>query len=302
MLWGFIMMIITGISWGGVGVVVSACSRRSTSYKTVQFFIALQMMLICVVSFFILPPQINSQLTLWLVLLIGVAAGIGNYFTFVLTEKAMKIGPNGLIWSIMQSSLCGTFIMGILFFGERASLIRYCGLIAIIAGVIFSGMGKGNDTGKPDGRNKSWLWIALAAMLVAMLTQCLNTLPSFLPEAAGLGVFFRSFSVQLGTAVIFAATSMAGAIREHKFFNFWTLVMSWWGILISCISSFLCFYRGLDVLAKYGCGGSGYPVAIGVCIVAFAAYSMTVLKEKFSRLELTGLTLIVLGITGISFG
>ena len=95
---------------------------------------------------------------------------------------------------------------------------------------------------------------------------------------------------------------MAGTIREHKFFTLWTLVMSWWGILIACISSFLCFYRGLDVLAKYGCGGSGYPVAIGVCIVAFAAYSMMVLKEKFSRLELTGLTLIVLGIAGISFG
>jgi len=67
-------------------------------------------------------------------------------------------------------------------------------------------------------------------------------------------------------------------------------------MLLNTSASVFFFYRGLDLLAKHGCGGLGYPLAIGVCITGFSLYSLLILKEKIARPGLIGLGAVCIGI------
>ena len=71
-------------------------------------------------------------------------------------------------------------------------------------------------------------------------------------------------------------------------------------MVLNTSASVFLFYRGLDLLAKAGCGGLGYPVGIGVCVIGFSLYSLLILKEKVARLSLAGLIAVCLGIIVIS--
>jgi putative ABC transport system permease protein len=65
-------------------------------------------------------------------------------------------------------------------------------------------------------------------------------------------------------------------------------------------ASIFFFVYGVDHLASVGCGGLGYPVAIRVCLVGFSVYSLCILREKLSKIEIIGLTAVTLGIIGMS--
>ena len=71
-------------------------------------------------------------------------------------------------------------------------------------------------------------------------------------------------------------------------------------VLISIFASIFFFVPGADRLAVAGCGGLGYPVAIGVCLVGFSVYSLCILREKLSKIEIIGLAAVTLGIIGMS--
>ncbi len=55
-------------------------------------------------------------------------------FLLWLAQKQIPIGTSYAIWTGIGAA--GTFIVGVLFYGDPASLGRYLGVILIIAGVI----------------------------------------------------------------------------------------------------------------------------------------------------------------------
>ena len=48
-----------------------------------------------------------------------VICGIANYFQLDLMSRAMQKGPNGIIWSIIQSGFIFPFFMGVVFSGSN---------------------------------------------------------------------------------------------------------------------------------------------------------------------------------------
>lgn len=291
---GFLLVVSAGLCWIGIGISVSICARRGWNYDFVQGLNYFGAALVCGVLLACHAwPSASSSKILALVFLMNSLAGIANFYTYVLTAKAMRIGPNGLIWGIMQAGMIGSTLMGICFFGEHATLPRLAGLLLIVGGVFAMGLGRDRQSGTGGGR---WLVPSLGAFCLVMLTHCCNTLPSFFPETAGTGSIFRAFGMYSGGVIGFATFTLPGLIRKRECGGKGEWISAVILMVLNTAASCFLFYKGLDLLAGSGAGGLGYPVAIGVCVAGFSLYSLLFLKEKFARLSLGGLIAVCLGI------
>lgn len=299
---GLLLVALAGFCSCFIGVVVSVCAKNNINYNIVQALGSVLALITGVVILAFKMPE-DVPFSQWLlVFLLSSGAGIANYFTFYLTELAMKKGPNGLIWSIMQSGMIGSFLMGVFVFGEKASLLRWVSLAVIICGVILSGLGKKQNDQKSADSSLLWLWLSLGAALLVAATHCLLVLPSFIPGAAATGTVFRSISVCFGVLITFAVTMLPQALRERGFHNKGVWIVAVICTVINCVHNFLLFFNGVDLLTQCNSGGLGYPVNIGICLVGFSLYSLIFLREKFSIVEYTGVICITAGVIGISLG
>jgi len=293
----FSMVIVAGIFWIGIGVAVSKCSARGWNYNIVQGLTYLGSSVICAVILAGKSISTGAAGISGFGFLMCCLAGFANFYNYVLTAKAMQRGPNGLVWGIMQSGLVGTFLMGVIFFGENPAPLRLTGLLFILGGVLVMGVAKDE---KSSGHGKSWMLFALGALLLAMVTQCCNTLPSYFPEFGKNNAVSRTLGLYFGGVIGFVLTTLPGMLRKRDFGR-----RGEWGtagilVVLNTSASFFFFYRGLDLLAEHGCAGLGYPLAIGVCVIGFSLYSLLILKEKFSPLSLTGLGALCVGIIAIA--
>ena len=298
MLLGFLLVTFAGICWIGLGVSVSVCASRKWDYNIVQGLNYLGVSLICLLVLACGAwPQATDRKILALVFLLNCCAGISNFFTYFLTAKAMRLGPNGLVWGMMQSGMIGSFLMGICFFGEPVTLLRLTGLILIIGGILAMGFGKDNSR---STTGKLWLLPSIGAFFLVMVTHCCNALPSFLPEAAATGSVFRTFGMYFGGVIGFALIMLPGIFRNKKLGRKEEWYMAAVLIVLSVSANIFLFYNGLNLLARAGRGSLAYPVAIGVCVVGFSLFSLCILKEKIALLSKIGLAAVCTGIIVIT--
>ena len=298
---GFLLVAAAGFCWIGIGVAVSHCSARGWNYNIVQGLNSLGSVLIslALLAFGALRTG-SSDFSLFGFALCALG-GFANFYNYVLTGKAMARGPNGLVWGIMQSGLVGVFLMGVIFFGEKPAPIQLAGLLLILGGVLAMGIAKNNGSAaRGEKASKSWLALALGALLLAMTTQCCNTLPSYFPEMGKNGILSRMLGGGLGSLLGFSLTTLPGMIRKRDLGGRGEWIIAGILILMGIASSFFFFFRGLDRLAEIGCAGLGYPLAIGVCVIGFSLYSLLILKEKCGRASLAGLGAVCLGIIMIA--
>ena len=146
MLSGFLLVFAAGVCWIGVGISVSLCSARDWNYNIVQGLNYLGSTLLCA---FLLAGSVHwsgQEQIFGPGFCLSCLAGIANFFTYVFTSKAMRRGPNGLVWGIMQAGMIGSFLMGVVFFGEPAAPLRLSGLALILGGVLIMGSGKDSKT------------------------------------------------------------------------------------------------------------------------------------------------------------
>ena len=290
---GFLLVFATGICWIAVGISVSLCSTRKWDYNVVQGLNYAVAIPVCLLIMLLFRPGAFSGEGLATVFGLGLLAGLTNFYAYVFTAEAMRRGPNGLVWGIMQAGMIGSFLMGILFFGEKAAPLRLAGLALILGGVLAMGSARSGGAGE---KGKNWLLPALGAFLLVMAGHCCSILPSYFSEAARGDSSFRTLSVYTGGLLGFAITTLPGMLRRKTRIKpgEWLVALSLAGM--SIVTSIFLFYNGLNILARNGCGGLGYPVAIGVCVTGFSLYSLLALKEKFPPLSRAGLCAVCVGI------
>lgn len=291
---GFFLVTAAGICWIGIGISVSVCAARRWDYNIVQGLNYLGSVMLCLLLMAgsVPPGNFFERLFGWGFLL-SCLAGIANFFTYVFAAKAMRRGPNGLVWGIMQAGMIGSFLMGVICFGEKASPARLAGLTLILAGILMMGLAR---DGHFSWKEKSWLLPSLGALLLVMVTHCCNALPSYLAGVSAADSIVRTMGMYFGGVIGFALVTLPGMARRRAFGSRGEWITSGILMLLNTSASVFFFYRGLNLLAKNGCGGLGYPIAIGVCITGFSLYSLLILKEKIARPGLIGLIAVCIGI------
>ncbi len=292
MVLGILLLIATGASWVVTGAVVGNAAKHNLPVNTIQAVAALLSILISGTVLLFLPDNAcPPAVRIWTVLSLLVS-GFFNYFVLEWMGKAMKAGPNGIVWAVIQSALIFPFLVGVTCFGETLTLPRTGGFLAIVAALIFFGAAGDNRT---HGGN--WRGAAFLGLLVAGVSQVFANLPSFFPEAQSVSSVSRALAVAIGTLVAFfyckrnTLSLLPGELSSPQLWRFATLLAA--SVLAA---GYFLLYRGLDLVAAAGAGSISYPVIVSSCIVSFTLYSFLILKERMKPLQLVGLAL---GLTGI---
>lgn len=297
MLTGVILLILTGLSWVVVGIVISHSARKKVDLGIIQMLSALAGMAISAMLLLYKWPSDSSSWIVAMTFLALFGNGFVNFFGLMMMGKAMKSGPNGIVWATVQSALVFPFIFGIVFFGVELTWMRLAGITLIVGSVIFYGLGKSDGAEHAARSHGNWYIPAFIALFLAGTNQCMANLPSYWPDAVNVNSIFRAFASQCGTVVAWLVVSNI-RILSLKIENGRAVIISVASLVaVSLVSSYLLLYNGLDMLAEAGAGAAGYPIIICSCIAGFFIYSAFVLNERTSRMQKIGF---ILGIVGIA--
>ena len=308
-----ILLIAMGLSWVPIGAVVGHIERRGYSLVFYQIFSCA----VCVAAGLIgwatsqevfFPRSGCPSRTMFLVVSALVVCGVFDYLMFVFMGRAMKRGPNAIVWAIIQSGLIYPFLMGWLVFQVPAGPRRLCGIAMIVASIFFyaSRSGASKDGGDASGMPvRAWLPAALLGMLCCGINQCCSNLPSYLEGGTAFSGAFRtsvshlalllSGVVHLAIKHVRGDKSLMPPPGQIRTLAVYAVVM---GIIAFLTGKYLA-YPGLDRLQRLGAGSMGYPVMVASCIIGFFPYGLLVLHERIDLRQAIGA---VLGITGILLG
>lgn len=295
---GIIAMCIVGSSWSIIGLVMGDAPKKGIESSVVQlagavFSAAVSAIIMIATSAY---STASWQSTL-LCCLCYAANGAFNCIMLQFMSKAMQIGPNGIIWSIIQSGFVFTFIMGAVFFNVAITFMRGAGLVLILAALFVFGIGKDNNV-----KDSKWKLLAFTALFLTGIHQCLSVLPSYFEAVKNIPSIVRALSTACGVLVTASAWDLVQMDREHfakikK--NFKSLILwKYVGLLqfFSLICAYTLLYPGMDIMAKAGMGGMCYPVMVGSCIISFTLASIFILKEKIRILQLFGIAICIIGL------
>lgn len=295
---GIIAMCIVGSSWSIIGLVMGDAPKKGIESSVVQlagacFSATLSAIIMIATSAY---STASWQATLLCCLCYG-ANGAFNCIMLQFMSKAMQIGPNGIIWSIIQSGFVFTFIMGIVFFNVELTFMRGTGIVLILLALFVFGFGKDNNT-----KNSKWKLLAFTALFLTGIHQCLSVLPSYFEAVKNVSSIVRALSTSCGvliTALAWDLVQMDKAHFEKIKRNFKSMILwKYVGLLqfFSLICAYTLLYPGMDIMARAGMGGMCYPVMVGSCIISFTLASIFILKEKIRFLQLAGIAICIAGL------
>jgi multidrug transporter EmrE-like cation transporter len=300
--YGILSMVLVGSSWCLTGLVMGDAPKRNLDAGIVQLFGALLSLLLSLLILFATGgfPPVPTQVFL---LTCG-AIALGNILNvFMLTEmsRAMQIGPNGIVWSIIQSAMVFPYIGGILFFHVQVTILRTIGILLLLTSLVGFGLCK-DTTGKA---RKGWRIHAFIGLALAAIQQNLTTAPSYFEAAKAVTSIMRTCSGIVGTliGVILYLTfrKKTGAVAEIRAAVRNTVLWKYLAALqtFSIFTTYLLFFPGLNILADAGLGNISYPMMVGSCIIAFTLTSAIILKEKITSFQCMALLLCVAGLVCI---
>lgn len=312
-----LLLVCAGLCSVIVGVAVGHVERRGYSLVRYQLLNCAMCVAVAVAGWAAAPsamfPSSGCPPATWALVVAGtLLCGVFQYLMILMMGRAMKRGPNAIVWAIIQSGLIYPFLMGWLVFGSSMGPRRLAGIALILASVFLYAAGKSRSAAastETDARNRiplrGWLPAALLGMLFCGANQCGANLPSYLEGGKDFSGTFRTLSIYSG--LLLAAlthiavqrvqgTRLAPARRgEIRDLALWAGVT---GILTFLLCRYLKF-PGLDRLESLGAGSMGYPVFVAACIAGYFPYGALVLRERLDARQAAGF---VLGISGILLG
>lgn len=301
---GVIAMLIVGGSFCLVGLVMGDAPKRGIDPSLVQLFGACFSILAGLVIMLIMNAVPVCSWKIWLpVCLTYATAGALNFMMLQVMSYAMQRGPNGIIWSIIQSALIFPFLGGVLFFGVLLTPFRAGGILTLLAALVLFGMAKDQKAGtKVNEKKRGWRGAAFLCLAICAVQQNLMTAPSYFEEARAVTSIARSLATASGTflgALVYNLLKMNAERLAQLRSNLgrWTL----WRYIIALQFfglgfSYTLFYPGMNVMADAGLGGICYPMMVGSCIVTFSLASVCLLKERMTLLQAIALTVCITGL------
>ena len=311
-----LLLVCAGLCSVIVGVAVGHVERRGYSLVRYQLLNCAVCVAVAVAGWAVAPsamfPSSGCPPATWALVLAGtLLCGVFQYLMILMMGRAMKRGPNAIVWAIIQSGFIYPFLMGWLVFGEPMSAGRAAGILMIVASIfLYAARGKANGQERTSSAAerapiRAWLVPALLGMLFCGLNQCGGSLPSHLPRGDEFPSIFRDLMTSLGelagcTAGLVRLGLRGDLPRKPTRREFAELAGFAIGVLcINYTASVMLLYPGLDLLKAQGRVAMGFPIMVASCIAAFFPYGLIVLREKLNPVQALGAAI---GIAGIILG
>ena len=305
LLFGLILLTISGLSWVVTGVVMGRAPKDGLDAGfIITMEAALSLIFVAVmIAFTGIPNVPASHLTL--VAASMFASGFVNSRQLVNMSKAMQCGPNGIIWSIIQCGFIMPFLFGVIFFHNPLTFLRGTGIIALLVALNLMGfLGDIKKGGIKTGGN--WKWTTFRAFIWTGLTQTFAIIPSHLNDIEQIGVSWRLLWSSLGFVISAPLFSILSG-QAKPLFNIYKTQISIgraWAYIIGlkAIGLLVCFFiqfPGIDILGKCNLEAIAMPLMVGCCIIGFDVYAFFFLHEKRTLTQLAALLLCLAGTVAI---
>ena len=163
MLIGVLILISVGLIWTLTGVVMGGAKKHGIDSSLMQL---MSSVLTLVVSALLILLKVFPTLdvggrTVLYAFIMYFLVGASGYLLNETMARAMERGPNGLVWGILQSGTVIPFIVGVLFHGIPAPLLRICGMAMILVALMLMSSDRQDNAVKTEG--KSWLFLSFIA-------------------------------------------------------------------------------------------------------------------------------------------
>ncbi|MBO4618600.1 MAG: hypothetical protein J5654_00675 [Victivallales bacterium] len=302
---GVIYLIATGLFWVLLGAIVGAVERRGLSTALLMLLLASGMVAIggCVVAVLPASPLPPRQYALAAASLF--CAGFFDYMLFLTMGRAMRNGPNGIVWTVAQSGVIFPFLFGVFFYFVPVTWVRGVGMAAVLAALVCNGLAKGlGETPDSDSGAGSWRFWMFLAFLAAGGNQVFTNWPSYYEGIRdGFSAYSRTFWLYMGYLAGFVLSENRRLLRRDYWRQLhdrrlWGFAALW--IVGTLVVSFWLSFRGMDLVTAHGLGAICYPVMVCSCLVGFPIYSTLVLRERCTALQWAALITGVAGIVMIS--
>jgi multidrug transporter EmrE-like cation transporter len=288
MLTALIFPVISGLLWAVVGLIMSLVARRGMKLSGVMVTSACCS---ATIGWIVIPRHAAlfagevSRAAAVVPMMLGV--GLTSFLAFSLMQIALRRGHHGIIWTIGQSSLIIPFTVGIVAYGNNATVTNILGVVCVLCALVAFGMSKRDGNALENGR---WFPIALLCMVIIGLQQTLNSIPSQWKDWSDVARI-RVPLVYTGTFLGYGTHTI---LRRHL--PTWREMKL--GFIQTAISltSLVIHMEGMDRLRHFNLVNIAYPIATGVCILGFALYSLLVLKEHATKATLLGFAAGLIGI------
>lgn len=186
----------------------------------------------------------------------------------------------------------------IVFFGEKATMLRLVGIGFLGLGLCFYGMT--SSTGKcASGK---WKLIAFLVMLMTGVVHNLNMVPSYMEDAKCVNSLVRSLFISAGTISAGVLKCAFQWKREEagRFFSSLKSPQLWKYValtqIVGLVIGYFIYIPGMNALAANGMGAACYPIMVGSCILSFTFLALFTLKEKTSKSQIAALICCLAGI------
>ena len=295
---GIIAMVIVGSSWCLVGLVMGDAPKKGIDTSLVQLWGAVVATVASVIIMLATSdyPTAAWTVTFYVCLILAISAAL-NFIMLEMMARAMQCGPNGVIWSIIQSAMVFQFLVGMIFFDVAFTWLRGAGIVFLLAALVLFAVTQDNS-----GKGGKWKVLAIAGLIVTAIQQNLSVLPSYYPEADKVPSIVRVIATEAGFLISAVVWNLVRMNREHwekiksnlKNGMLWkyTIALQFFNLFFS----YTLHFPGMNVMADKGMGAMCYPMMVGSCIVSFTLSSIWLLKEKMKPAQLAALIACICGL------
>jgi len=309
MAFGVPALMAVGASWCLTGAILGRAPKDGLDTGMVQLgSAAVSIAVGLVLSMVLLRPEPVANRVLAATLGTYALAGALNFAALQAMAAGMQRGPNGRVWGIMQSAQLFSFLGGVVFFGDPLTAPRIAGMALLVAAIVLFARAKGDGKGPGEGAppaGPGWRFWAFLSLAICSVQQNLVAAPSHFESARAVSPVLRAMASAAGTAAASLAAlarnagggNAAGVRARASSLRRGRLWLYAGGMqFFSLIFAYTLLYPGMDALGRAGAGALCWPILVGSCVVAFTAYSATVLKEKTTRLHLLAVAACLVGL------
>jgi drug/metabolite transporter (DMT)-like permease len=308
-----LLLVAAGLSWTATGIAVGFVERRGFSLVRFQILYCAVCVALGIAGWAVSQdtflPRSECPPRTWILVISGTfGCGVFNYLMNMAMGRAMRHGPNAIVWAIVQSGLIYPFLMGWLVFGVPMGPRRFCGIALIVASVFLYAAREGagvSGKGSLHFQLRQWFLPALLGMLCCGIYQCGANLPSYIKGGRDFSGTFRALSLYSGLLLAALVHQAIGRKRSRareptRQMEFRTLAaLAAFVGSVSFLASKCLSFPGLDRLERLGAGSMGFPIMVASCIIGFFPYGVLVLHERIGAWQILGA---ILGVIGVLLG
>ena len=212
-----------------------------------------------------------------------ILSGIATGASWLCYFKALQLGDVNKVTPIDKSSTVLTMILAVIILGEKLTIAKLIGIIAIGTGTYMMITKKSFE--KAEKSNGKWIMYAVLSAVFASLTSILGKI-GIVGTESNLGTAIRTIVVLFMAWIIVFLRKKQNEIKNID-------KKSWIFICLSGMTtglSWLCYYKALQT------GEACVVVPVDkLSILITVAFSYFVLKEKLTKKSFAGLLIIAGG-------